>query len=433
MAKELMTLGGIAEFFKDDLNSISKGELKFKSDFVLEFRIVDHSIHAKVRASMKDKSYYVKLVVDGEGGISEGKCECPRGNWLCSHMAATAIYANKKGLSKTDLPNSWIARPKKAAKVVPRAFADVYPSTKPAYKAVSRSADDSDKEFLHASLANTGIPCPFQWITGPEPIVPVKDSVAPPSIEDLLQVFLEDEDLFVEKCKVSNEQIVWLAENTTMQRKSQLWGQHRRLRLTGSNFGEVIKACQRNAMQSRPFPPSLFKKLMGEYSLGTKDSIMWGQMHEDVAIKAYEKHTGNVVKQAGLYLFVCGFLGSSPDGIIETKAGGKGVLEVKCPWKHRDNTIDKIIEVELNGKEEKGGFYLTSEKKLTVNHNYWHQVQAEMVAVGVNWAHFVVWTTQGMEIVLVNRDNNWEQYFLPILKQFYLHELMPKCYTEEKI
>ena len=71
MARELITLGGITGFFKADLNSISKGELKFKGDFVLELRIVNHSVHTKVRASMKDKSYSVTLVVDGEGGISE--------------------------------------------------------------------------------------------------------------------------------------------------------------------------------------------------------------------------------------------------------------------------------------------------------------------------------------------------------------------------
>ena len=97
-------------------------------------------------------------------------------------MAATVNYANKKGLSKTDLPNSWIARPKKAAKLVPMVFAKIFPSTKPAYKAVSRSVDDSDKGFLHASLARNGIHCPFQWIIGPEPVVPVEDSIAPPSM-----------------------------------------------------------------------------------------------------------------------------------------------------------------------------------------------------------------------------------------------------------
>ena len=42
--------------------------------------------------------------------------ECARGNWLCSHMAATSIWVNKKGLSKTDLPNSWIAKPRTATK-----------------------------------------------------------------------------------------------------------------------------------------------------------------------------------------------------------------------------------------------------------------------------------------------------------------------------
>ena len=49
---------------------------------------------------MKDKCYAVSLEVNGDGNILTGSCECPRGNWICSHMAATAIYANKRGLSK---------------------------------------------------------------------------------------------------------------------------------------------------------------------------------------------------------------------------------------------------------------------------------------------------------------------------------------------
>ena len=112
MANEVVTLSGITTFFQDDLNAVSKGESKFKAGFVFELKIVGFVIKAQVRASMKDKAYRTSLTVDGASSIREAECECPRGKWLCSHMAAASIYANKHGLSKTHLPNAWITRPK---------------------------------------------------------------------------------------------------------------------------------------------------------------------------------------------------------------------------------------------------------------------------------------------------------------------------------
>ena len=126
--------------------------MKFRSGFVLELRLTDYTVSAKVRASMKDKCYPVTLRVDGQGGILEASCECPRGNWLCSHMVATAIFANKTGLSKTDLPNSWISRPKKSAKMDSRTMADFFPPKRPEYKAASRNVTEDDKSFLFNAL-----------------------------------------------------------------------------------------------------------------------------------------------------------------------------------------------------------------------------------------------------------------------------------------
>ena len=55
---------------------------------------------------MKDRTYKVGLTVNGgDGLITSATCECPSGRWICSHMAATAIHVNRKGFSKTDLPN----------------------------------------------------------------------------------------------------------------------------------------------------------------------------------------------------------------------------------------------------------------------------------------------------------------------------------------
>ena len=67
MANEVITITGMFEFFKVDLNTISKGELKYKADFVMDFKINAYTISAKIRALMKDKCYPVSLTVDGDG------------------------------------------------------------------------------------------------------------------------------------------------------------------------------------------------------------------------------------------------------------------------------------------------------------------------------------------------------------------------------
>ena len=107
-ANEIVTLSAMMDFFKDDLNTISKRKLKHKANFVLDLKLNEYKITATVRASVKDESYMIALTVNGDDEILQGHCERPRVNRTCSHMAATAIYANKKGILKTDLPNSWI-------------------------------------------------------------------------------------------------------------------------------------------------------------------------------------------------------------------------------------------------------------------------------------------------------------------------------------
>ena len=59
---------------------MSKGESEFRAGFVVELKTVGFLNKAQVRASMKDKAYRTSLAVDGNGGIREAECECPRGN-----------------------------------------------------------------------------------------------------------------------------------------------------------------------------------------------------------------------------------------------------------------------------------------------------------------------------------------------------------------
>lgn len=433
---EVVSLSGMLKFFKDDQNSIEKGEQKFKSGFVVQVKIKEYTINAMVRASMKDKCYAMSLQVKGDGNITSASCECPKGNWICSHMAATAIYVNKTGFSKTDLPNSWLAKPKTAAKKDGKTMAEFFPCKRPDYKATQKVVSEQDRLFLFEKLYKASVHCPMEWIVKSEPEPPAdkdKNVLEPVLIGDILEDFIQSKDIFVKKCKVSAEQIIWLAEQTKQQRNCQMWGKFRHLRLTGSNFGDVLGAIARHTTLNKPYPQSLFKKLKGEYSIGTKDSIMWGQMHEELATNQYMETTGNIVENAGLFLFPCGYLGSTPDGIVTSPSHcGKGVLEVKCPWKYRNATIHEMIQMELKDKDSVKGFYLTKSLSLNSKHNYWHQVQAEMAATNTMWAHFVIWTNKELKFIHVEKDSKWMEQNIPKLEEFYMNELMPHFFSKEE-
>ena len=121
-------------------------------------------------------------------------------------------------------------------------------------------------------------------------------------------------------------------------------------------------------------------------------------------------------------------------GVICTKNEvGPGTLEVKCPFKHRNVTIEEMVKLELgkdkdgNDKEEKKAFFLKSDLTMNKNHAYWHQVQAEMFALKVEWADFVIWTKEDLKIVRILRDPQWAETNIPKLIDFYLNTLIPHC------
>ena len=52
------------------------------------------------------------------------------------------------------------------------------------------------------------------------------EPLAPSPIEDLLPLFVEDKNVFLENVKVTKEQQKWVAEKTKEQRKSHYWGMY---------------------------------------------------------------------------------------------------------------------------------------------------------------------------------------------------------------
>ena len=90
-----------------------------------------------------------------------------------------------------------------------------------------------------------------------------------------------------------------------------------------------------------------------------------------------------------------------------------------------------MIKNELGEKEENKDFFLKFEGTLSQRHNYWHQVQAEILATNVNWADFVVWTSKDLKVIRILKAENWGPTNIPKLINFYINVLLPNCYMSE--
>ena len=75
-------------------------------------------------------------------------------------------------------------------------------------------------------------------------------------------------------------------------------------------------------------------------------ALMWGQQHEDDALEAYKRTLPSHLSLHGAGFFVssCGFLGTSPDGIVKDKSDSVRLVEVKCPYKARERNIEEMLD-----------------------------------------------------------------------------------------
>ena len=78
------------------------------------------------------------------------------------------------------------------------------------------------------------------------------------------------------------------------------------------------------------------------------------------------------------------YLAASTNGIIVTRDGDRGVLEIKCPV--ADVSVEALVSCRKNFCLEQSGAGL----KLKRSHPYFSQLQMEMALTGCQWADFVV-------------------------------------------
>lgn len=333
--------------------------------------------------------------------ITSTQCECPRGNYKCSHAAALMIHAIHN-LGRTDVECSW-KKDKKTADCI--SIEEMYPSNK-TYNPLGRPVHEQDKKWLTEELDRYGRFTGLAWILSPEPntatmpILTVEKILS--SDEFLTQTDPNKKDFILEKMQIDEAAIMKVEDLTKGQRNNPQWLILRKWRLTASNFGIVLN--------SKKVTSSLYKRILGEYDLSGVQAINWGIVKEEEAIQAFQLSTGFVVESSGLWLDKSGILGASPDGLV----GSDAVVEVKCPFSKRSCTIDEAVKCkDFCLIKNDTGLY-----ELKKNHVYWHQIQGQIYISKRQKCYFVVWTPKEFITLVIEKDAQWA-INLDKLKTFY--------------
>lgn len=203
--------------------------------------------------------------------------------------------------------------------------------------------------------------------------------------------------------QVTREQISSIERATRSQSGSRTWFEQRQMRLTASTFGDV---CHRTVRRNND---KLCAALYNPRALRTR-AIIHGKTHEADAIKSFCLKTGLKVDKCGLFIYADEpYLAATPDGLV----GNNYVLEVKCPYAGRDQSISP-------GREFP--FLETRDGKLClkITHKYFDQIQGQMAITGRSCAYFVVFTFVDTAVIKVPFEADfWKDSMLAKLKSFY--------------
>ena len=215
----------------------------------------------------------------------------------------------------------------------------------------------------------------------------------------------------------------YLEEQTRLQSECQLWFDHRKGRITASKFGNVKKAKLVNPAASLAREITQRKR----FDSSKIPAIQWGIENEAVAREEYlrenrECHQDLVFRPAGLYIHKdYSYLAASPDGVVEGRCCGEGLLEIKCPFTHRYANPKEIADPT---------FCLSTsdinQLHLSRDHNYFHQVQGQLNVCDKDYCDFIIWTTQGIYVERIVRDREFFESIKPALEKFFQFAVLPR-------
>lgn len=232
---------------------------------------------------------------------------------------------------------------------------------------------------------------------------------------------------------LESQDIPQVEKETRGQRSNPKWYEWRENRITASVAPRIANSKFANG-KTDEVPQSYLKAVVSSSPGVQTPAMSWGLRNEKAAVRAYEQlksqAVGKPVRVDDCGLFIHqekNWIAASPDGIIKEAATGKalGLLEVKCPYKHRNRTVREACNDKDFCLEVDGDSYT-----LKKDHAYFTQVQCQLAAAGFQQADFVVHTTKETAVVPVEFDAKFWGQTVPKLEKFYTEAVIP--HLEEK-
>ena len=222
---------------------------------------------------------------------------------------------------------------------------------------------------------------------------------------------------------------------TKEQSQSNRWHTERLARLTASTaldavkIGKLISEGERNAaIRAKKY---IAVHLWRSEACVETTWMKYGLQSEPKAIAKYEDQTKKNVTSTGMWVNPkYPYLGCSPDGLV----GKDGLLEIKSLKLFKEYEIEKIVKDDgcLVPKETLGRqcFQIKDGKcKLKKTHNYYYQVQFQMLVTERTYCDFVLYAEKGpVSIQRIERDEALMAEILAYVRTFWFRVLAPEFF-----
>ena len=393
-------------------------------------------------------------VIANGGEIISAYCTCTAGlQGCCNHIVGmlfrieAAVSRGLTKLSKTSLPCEWNVRenfdPSKPIQVstvkwkkshyfesTDDSFHDSLLERSLNYSCMTEEQDAFVQENMLSNLGNELkdlVPnsCFIQMFDGkPPPKEP--DIECPKSLFEIatdLAVSGEDDiNVLLSEIKLDDKQISDISEKTKAQSNSKEWSLQRRGRITASLFHRV--ASKVHNLERNPNVDAVVKEIAGVQQTPQTEAMKHGKDTEPKAKLAYirfmkRRHRTFVASDTGLIIsHDYPFIGASPDLLVSCKCHGKGLCEIKCPYKkknERPNHENYSDHLEL----------VDGVTRLRKKSSHYTQVQGQMGVTGLKYCDVFVYKHKGHFVERVEFDSAFWCDLLQKLKFFWINHVGP--------
>ncbi len=252
----------------------------------------------------------------------------------------------------------------------------------------------------------------------PEPLTALFDGTLRELSPQELQV--KSEDTFHRlKNKLQPHQCESLEFVTRQQSSSKDWQTYRAGQITSTRFYRVATADNISNTY-------LSEIMQFNHTPLNAPSVFWGKSMEETARQAYtdlmvKNHQDFSVSSCGLVVRPSEpHLGSSPDSIVRCTCCGKGLVEIKCPYKYRDG---------LQGSAEDRQFCLDKSFNLKNSHPYYYQTQLHMFVSDVSYCDFLLWTRNEAIVQCILKNAEFLLENLSKAQHAFISTVLPEILT----